>query len=153
MTQHGGSQKSIWRERIHRLDADAEFHQAATERQVATLEADLRCALPEELRELLFETNGAEIISGLQLVWSAEEIARRNREMRDEWRTGGWLESYMPVDHLLFFGDHGNGDLYFVPVTAEGTRPDVFVWDHEDDSRTWSASSLNAWLSGAGRLS
>ena len=43
----------------------------------------------------------------------------------------------MPFDSLLLFGQLGNGDLFAHPVLDGAVREDVFVWDHEDDSRTW----------------
>ena len=61
---------------------------------------------------------------------------------------------YMPLDHLLFIADAGNGDQFAFPISADGTihRPDVFVWSHEDDSRRMVAPSLKFyfewWLSG-----
>ena len=36
------------------------------------------CLDPRELRNLLLETNGAEIAYGLDLIWSAEAILQRN---------------------------------------------------------------------------
>ncbi|MFJ4004272.1 hypothetical protein ACIPWL_12550 [Streptomyces sp. NPDC090023] len=32
------------------------------------------------------------------------------------------------------------------PLLARVDRPDVFVWDHETDSRTWVARSLADYL-------
>ncbi|MDQ4123150.1 MAG: SMI1/KNR4 family protein [Acidobacteriota bacterium] len=59
----------------------------------------------------------------------------------------------MPFDSLLFFADAGNGDQFaFRILKGEIRRNDVFVWNHEDDSRTWVASNLKQylqwWLSG-----
>ncbi|WSL80461.1 SMI1/KNR4 family protein [Kitasatospora sp. NBC_01266] len=50
----------------------------------------------------------------------------------------------MPFDPLLFFADAGNGDLF--ALLPRIGRPDVFVWNHEDDSRTWVAPSLAKYL-------
>ncbi len=50
----------------------------------------------------------------------------------------------MPFDPLLFFGDAGNGDL--VALVPYNSRPDVFVWDHENDSHTWVTPSLAKYL-------
>ena len=56
-------------------------------------------------------------------------------------------------DPLLFFADAGNGDQFAFVITAgKIRRPDIFAWDHENDSRTWVAPSLAKylewWLSG-----
>ncbi|BAU85302.1 SMI1/KNR4 family protein [Streptomyces laurentii] len=50
----------------------------------------------------------------------------------------------MPFDPLLFFGEAGNGDLF--AFLARIDRPDVVVWNHELDSRTWVAPSLTTYL-------
>ncbi|HEX8995991.1 MAG TPA: SMI1/KNR4 family protein [Ktedonobacterales bacterium] len=141
----------MWRELIARLDAEAVFHPPATPENVRAMEASLGVVLPAELRDLLLETNGAEVAYGTGLVWSAEKIAQRNLDMRREWRRGEWVGT-MPIDYLLFFGELGNGDLCFFPITAEGVRNRVFCWDHEDDSRTSSAVSLADWLQRKGRM-
>jgi hypothetical protein len=141
---------TMWRALIERLDAEAEFHPPATPEQLRAVEAALGVALPEELRDLLSQTNGAEVTYGAGLIWSAEQIVHRNLEMRREWRRGE-LAGTMPIDHLLCFGDLGNGDLVFFPITAEGVSNRVFLWDHEDDSRTSSAVSLADYLQGKGR--
>src|SRR5689334_14945707 len=115
----------MWRDLIERLDTEAVFQPPATLEQLHAVEASLRVNLPAELRELLLETNGAEVAYGTGLVWSTEEITRRNLEMRREWQRGKRAGT-MPIDHLFFFGDLGNGDLCFLPITAEGVRNRVF---------------------------
>jgi SMI1-KNR4 cell-wall len=55
----------------------------------------------------------------------------------------------MPFDHLLFFSDAGNGDLFgFSILNGSIQKDDIFVWNHEDDSRSWIASSLEAFIKG-----
>jgi hypothetical protein len=140
----------MWRELIAHLDVEAEFHPPATLEQVQAVESALGVALPTQLRDLLLETDGAEIVYGTGLVWSAEQIITRNLDMRHAWQRDEWVGT-MPIDHLLFFGDLGNGDLCCFPITAAGVRDDVIHWDHEDDSRTGAAVSLADWLRGTGR--
>jgi hypothetical protein len=55
-----------------------------------------------------------------------------------------FIRLYMPFDPLLFFADAGNGDQFAFRWKAE--LPDIFVWDHENDSRTWVAPSLAKYL-------
>jgi hypothetical protein len=53
----------------------------------------------------------------------------------------------MPFDHLLFFADAGDGDQFaFGILNGEIRNPDIFVWNHENDSRTWVAPSLDVYL-------
>ena len=52
-----------------------------------------------------------------------------------------------------FFGDAGNGDQFAYPIqNGKIQRNDIFVWNHEDDSRTWVAPDLKYyiewWLTG-----
>lgn len=136
----------MWRDLITAIDPDAVCHPSASADQITQLEALIGVTVPSELNSFLREMNGADVMFGLSFMWSAEEIVQRNLEMRREWRPGGNLESFMPVDHLLFFGEAGNGDLYGFPVTPEGVRSEVFLWDHENDSRTYQAKRLSDWL-------
>ncbi len=53
----------------------------------------------------------------------------------------------MPFDPFLFFGDNGGGDQFAFVRTPE--RDDVFVWDHETDSRNWISPSLQSFLRSA----
>ena len=138
----------MWHDLILAIDPEAVCHPPASTGQLTRLEATLGVTLPIELASLLREMNGVEVVYGLGLVWSTEEIAQRNRELRWNWQPNGMMSGYMPIDHLLFFSDRGNGDLYGFPITPEGVRNDVFLWDHEDDSRMNQASSLRGWLEG-----
>jgi len=59
----------------------------------------------------------------------------------------------MPFDCLLFFADAGNGNQFaYLILNGEIRRNDVFVWNHENDSRVWVASSMKQfiewWLNG-----
>jgi len=48
----------------------------------------------------------------------------------------------MPFDPFLFFGDNGGGDQFAFVQTPQ--RPDIFVGEHESDSRRWVANDLRA---------
>jgi hypothetical protein len=97
--------------------------------------------LPVELAAVLREVGSVEGDYELGLVWPIERIITENLALRED---ADFARLYMPFDHLLFFGDAGNGDLFgLVPQTG---RPDVFAWDHEDDSRKWVAPGLAKYL-------
>ncbi|TDO54679.1 hypothetical protein EV643_101469 [Kribbella sp. VKM Ac-2527] len=80
------------------------------------------------------------------LMWSAERIAQDNTRFRG---SVDFAELYMPFDPLVFFSDAGNGDQF--AVVMRGNR-EVYVWNHEDDSRTWVAPTvlrfLEEWMTG-----
>ena len=101
--------------------------------------------LPAALGELLQACAGDEDEFGERLAWTREDICARNLEMRS---TEALRSLYMPFDHLLFFSAAGDGDLFALAVDADGQvrRPDVFVWEHETDSRRWFAGGAGHYL-------
>jgi hypothetical protein len=125
---------------------EAHFHEPATREAIQSVEAALGHPLPRELRELLNETDGIEGEYGLGLLWNAERIATDNASFRS---STDFADIYMPFVGLVFFADAGNGDQFFVSLS--GTN-EVYVWDHESDSRTWVATTvlgyLEAWMRG-----
>jgi hypothetical protein len=145
---------STWRDKIRRFSAKSTYAPAATASQLNALERSLKVALPQELRDLLLESNGVQGEYGLGLVWPAETIESDNRSFRTK---ATFRKLFMPFDHLLFFADAGNGDQFaFAVVAGQVRRPDIFAWNHEDDSRIWVAPSLEKylewWLSGVIKL-
>jgi hypothetical protein len=131
----------MWRERISGWTGEASFHEGASEVTIRACETALDQRLPGDLVELLRESNGVEGEYGLGLVWPIERIQADNLHFRAD-RMFGSL--YMPFEPLLFFADAGNGDQFAFVMR---NRPaDVFVWDHETDSRTMVAPSLATYL-------
>jgi cell wall assembly regulator SMI1 len=136
------------------LGTSISFATPASEEHLKVAERELGVHLPRELRELLGESDGVQGEYELALVWPLERIVRDNLAFR---ANAEFAELYMPFDHLLFFADAGNGDQFAHAILAgEVRRPDVFVWNHEDDSRTWVAPDiltyLKWWLDGTLKL-
>lgn len=97
--------------------------------------------LPTELAALYQEVGAVQGDYEFELVWPIERVVKENLALRED---ADLARLYMPFDALVFFGDAGNGDLFgLVPHTG---RPDVFAWNHEDDSRTWVAPGLAKYL-------
>lgn len=119
---------------------EAEFGPPATEQELEACEAALGHPLPDELADLLREANGIEGEYGLGLVWSSQRIGTDNAGFR---ANADFAELYMPFDSLVFFSDAGNGDQF--AVAMRGNR-EVYVWNHEDDSRTWVAPNVLRFL-------
>ncbi|GLX23506.1 MULTISPECIES: SMI1/KNR4 family protein [Streptomyces] len=131
----------MWTEVVTALPGTALFRPPAPEQALAHCATVLGHPLPADLAALLRESNGVEGEYGDGLIWSAERIASENRSLREDAELAAL---YMPFDPLLFFADAGNGDLFALLPGID--RPDVFVWNHEDDSRTWVAPSLAKYL-------
>ncbi|MGB4773557.1 MAG: SMI1/KNR4 family protein [Daejeonella sp.] len=125
------------------------FNSPATERLLADLKVQFGLdQLPDELEELYKQTNGInELLDGqviAELIWPIERVIEANKEYRT-----GFKDSYMSFDQLLFISDAGNGDLFgFVTLNGKFERSDIFVWNHEDDSRTWVAPNLTKFIEG-----
>jgi hypothetical protein len=134
----------MWREVITQLAPGCVFAPPATGEQIAGAEAALGIALPGDLHALLQESNGVEDPYGPGLIWPVEQIVADNLAYRHD---PDFAVLFMPFDSLLFFADAGNGDLFAFPIsTGAVRRPDIYLWSHETDSRTWVAPGLHRYL-------
>lgn len=134
----------MWKNAIRSLCASAEFEKPALLNEIVKSEAVLNCKLPSELQECLSESNGIKGEFGLGLVWSLNQILEINVQYRSN---SEFKELYMPFDSLLFFADAGNGDQFAYSIlNGKIIRNDIFVWNHEDDSRIWVAPNLEKYL-------
>jgi hypothetical protein len=137
--------KATWKERIQRWEPKCSFGQPVAPAALASAERSLGVALPEDLKKLLCECDGfTEPTGGFHLVWPAQQIESENLQFRSN---PDFRELYMPFDHLLFFGEAGDGDQFAFPICDGAVRrADVFVWNHEDDSRSWVAPRLETYV-------
>lgn len=146
----------MWRELIRELCADMEpiadldpgpeFFTGASPDELKAVEQQLGVALPASLKDLLAESNGVLVCFGQHLIWSTDELVRRNLELL----TDPGFADYMPFDGLLFFGDAGvDGISFAFPIGRNGAmREHVFAWFPIGDSREWKAQSLRAYVEG-----
>lgn len=140
----------MWRERINSLTAKAAFTEPASADTIVAAETALALRFPSDLVSLLKESDGVKGEYGLGLLWPVERIKGDNLKLRN---FPDFRDLYMPFDNLLFFGDAGNGDQFaYTILGGEVRRNDIFVWDHETDSRSWVAPCLSVfydwWLTG-----
>ncbi|MFF2847501.1 SMI1/KNR4 family protein [Streptomyces sp. NPDC058001] len=133
----------MWREIFEEFPS-AESRPPADRDTLDRIEAALGQSIPRGLKELLLESNGLEDEYGTEVIWTTERILDDNRSFRgnEQYRT-----LYMPFDPLLFFGDNGGGDQFAFVRTPQ--RDEVFVWDHETDSRTDIAPTLERYVRSA----
>lgn len=134
----------MWKELAKQHSSAVAVQAGASEMAIELAERTLGVRFPDDLRSCLMESDGIDGEYGLGLVWSLERIVRENQDFRGN---ADFRQLYMPFDCLLFFADAGNGDQFAFPIQAgEIRRGDVFVWNHEDDSRNWVAPSLSKYL-------
>ncbi|MFF8596792.1 SMI1/KNR4 family protein [Streptomyces sp. NPDC015220] len=131
----------MWKEAAVDALPEVEFHAPVDATALAEAERRLGRGLPAQLTALLMETNGMVGEYGTDVVWPLDRIVEQNLLF---WSPDTFPGLYMPFDPLLFFGDNGGGDRFAFVLTPE--RPDIFVWDHEDDSRLWAARELEDYL-------
>jgi hypothetical protein len=119
---------------------DCKFFPPVLPRAIAVAEAELGCALPDDLKQLYSETDGVDAHYGTNLVMPLQEALEENETLR---KSPDLRDLYMPFDHMLVFGGAGNGDLFFIPICADGSLGrGVFIWDHESDSRSYFANGV-----------
>ncbi|MET9452048.1 SMI1/KNR4 family protein [Streptomyces cinerochromogenes] len=131
----------MWRQSALGAFPGAEFRSPAQAAVLAAAERRLGHGLPAELRQLLLECDGIIGRTAVDTVWSVEQIVEQNLFFRSD---SSFAQLYMPFDALLFFGDNGGGDQFAFVQTPR--RPDIFVWEHETDSRRWVARDLRDYL-------
>ncbi|AKL70633.1 MULTISPECIES: SMI1/KNR4 family protein [Streptomyces] len=131
----------MWREQILQVMAGAELGDPAADEALAAVESALGQPLPPQLAGLLRECDGVRGRYGLDVVWSAERIAKDNADFRT---ARDFPQLYMPFEPLMFFGDNGGGDQFAFVRTPQ--RSEVFVWDHETDSRYLVSYSLDEYI-------
>ena len=136
--------QSTWPEFIQSLTSIFTLHPPAKGNEVQEAETSLGVLFPKELKDLLQASNGIDGPYGLGLIWNANRIQKDNLRFR---QLPEFKELYMPFEHLLFFADAGNGDQFaFGILNGKVRNRDVFVWNHENDSREWVAPSLDVYL-------
>jgi SMI1-KNR4 cell-wall len=143
-----------WKQFISQLDLGDkhrkyDFNFAATNADLlkVLIQFDLT-ELPEELVDLYQQSNGInEMLNDHkigELIWPIERIIATNKEYR---YSKSFKELYMSFEQLFFVSDAGNGDLFgFVTINGKFGRNDIFVWSHENDSRTWVAPNLAKFI-------
>ena len=128
------------------------FRSPVDKATLVEVQAVLRAPLPDELVSLLEESNGVDQVMDIggrqsvvgSLIWPAQRIREDNLKLRT---SRDYRDLYMPFDHLLFFADAGNGDLFgYAVLDGQVRKSDIYVWNHEDDSRKWVAPSLKTFI-------
>lgn len=99
--------------------------------EVDAAEGALACHFSPSLRATYEQTNAILDEWGYAYVLPIAELVEQNKQLRSM-----YADVYMSFDDLIIFGQLGNGDLLFQPRVPDG-NDNVFLWDHEDDSRTW----------------
>lgn len=102
--------------------------------------------LHSDVRALLEATNGVKDEFECDLIWPIERMIVENQRTRCDHRL---RKQYMPLDCLFFIADAGDGDLFGYAVVDNAIQcSDIFVWNHEDDSRHVVATRLRDFIEG-----
>ena len=144
MPSKDGKTRTMWKKLLDKLTKQATFADPADPQAIHHAQTALELAIPTDLIELLTESNGVKGDYRLDLIWPIERIEADNLAFR---RNPEFAQLYMPFDHLLFFADSGDGSQFAFPIQQNEIRkPDIFLWNHETDSRTWVAPNLQKYL-------
>ncbi|QHW31672.1 SMI1/KNR4 family protein [Paenibacillus rhizovicinus] len=136
----------MWIHFIKEIDSELGFNEPATMESIQIVEQQLKAIIPQSLRSLLLETDGVHHSEFYyDIFWPVERILKENQNIRNE----DDVEYYDSFDHLLFFSDAGNGDLFaFLVSNGKVESDEVIVWKHENDSRERISSSLEEFVKG-----
>lgn len=136
----------MWKDYIDSISKEYSFKSPASSAEIIQIIDDLNVELPKKLFDLYSETNGVYDRFNCPLIWSTSQIIKDNLYFRN---FEGYKDIYMAFDHLLFFSDNGCGDLFGYKILNGSIQAeDIYVWNHEDDSRMWVASSLEVFIKG-----
>ena len=128
----------MWKNLIKNVSEESKFNQPASTNQIKEIEEKFCLELPSEFIDFLKETDGAEVKDAGFL--SSRLIIELNVDCRTD---EIYMETFMPLDCLLFIGGSGNGDYFgYSIVNGDIQTNSIYVWEHENDSRTWIAPSL-----------
>ncbi|MGW2724018.1 SMI1/KNR4 family protein [Streptomyces sp. NPDC001492] len=90
---------------------------------------------------MLLESNGVIGHTHVDTVWTLEQIVEQKLPF---WSDQTLAELYMPFEAFMFFEDNGGGDQFALGQKPQ--HPDVFVREHETDSRRGVAHNLRDYL-------
>ena len=136
----------MWKNYVSSISKEYQFKVPATKAEVISIKDELNVELPNKLEELYNGTNGVYGNYGSSLIWSTEQLVKENLFFRTIHECRDFM---MPLDNFLFFSDAGNGDLFgYTILNGRIQNDDIYVWNHEDDSRTVIASSLEEFIKG-----
>lgn len=141
----------MWREFLSSFSVKIEFSEPASDQRLAGLETALGIRLPDELRSLLREINGAKFAMQMPgesdanwytLLWSVEEMQKENQVYREITANSG--VSFAPLNSLVFFSSLPNGDPVALPCGGDDTDslPVVSMSDEDYHERRERFSSL-----------
>lgn len=134
----------MWHKLVAGASPASRFGPPATPSHIRHAEELLGLRLPEGLSTLLIECDGIEEEYRTALVWPLMTIVQTNLEFRGN---ADFADLYMPFDPLLFFANAANGDQFAFRILRGTIRTDdVYLWEHETDSRSWVAPSLEVYL-------
>ena len=118
----------MWKNIIRSISSNLRLKNPATKDELAEVQKYLQLELPNDLSQLLQETNGIEGEYG-EFIWDASKIKTENMNMRN---IVDFKDLYMPFDCLLFFADGGNGDLFgYSILNGIVQRDDIYYGNHE----------------------
>ena len=129
---NGRGGKFVYRELIEKMiekQPYARLQEPCSEAEIAAAEQYVGFAFPDELKDLLRETNGDRwLLMSAQGIW---EHAKMNREIYPEFLEPEEFEE--KINRHVFFATNGCGDYYCYRVLPNGETDAsaIYLWEHE----------------------
>lgn len=145
--------ESTWKEKIEQAQITSEIRYAftspITSQEKKEFMYKLKIEFPKQLLGLYEESNGViamlDQINVGDLIWPSCKVVEENLKFR---RDKIINDIYAPFNDFLFFADAGSGDQFAFKITLYYPGPEIYAWDHEDDSRTQIAPTLEDFITG-----
>jgi cell wall assembly regulator SMI1 len=135
----------VWIEWLKSLNSSLRFRTPATLQEIEDAEREIGMSFPEDLKELLLETNGFSFGEyDDTFLESVHGIVVLNTTARPD----NVLDEFMPTSGLFFFGGGLiNGDELAIAVEgSDYPLGSVVYWSHEDDTRSVVADTFRELL-------
>jgi len=134
----------MWKDYLNSISNEFQFKAPATTTDLLLIKTELNVDPPNKLTDLYSETNGVYGNYGISFIWSTKQMVKENMYF---WNVQEHRCSTKPLNNFLFFSDAGNGDLFGYSIKNGSIQTeDIYVLDHEDDSRRVVASSLEQFI-------
>jgi hypothetical protein len=120
------------------------FNEPASIESINAVEIELNVQFPQSLKNLLLESDGIQDEFECDVIWPIERILEENKNIRIE-----YIEEQISFNDFLLFSDAGNGDQFALSIKdGNVNKEEIYVWNHEDESRDILSSSLKEFIKG-----
>lgn len=119
-------------------NAEIKLSNPTSIQKINEIESIIWLSLPQDIKNIYLISNGVSLHYS-DPIWDIDTLIWLQNTMRE---TNAFKELYSDFSNILFFWDDWGWNYFWYKLNANWTLPwDVFIWNHENDSRTWVANT------------